>query len=29
MAIHTLSSVSSELTLMLDKHIKATFKVFN
>jgi len=27
LAIPTLSSVSSELTLMLDKHIKATFKV--
>ena len=27
--IPTLSSVLSELTLMLDKHIKATFKVLN
>jgi len=29
MAIPTLSSVFSELTAMLDKHIKATFKVLN
>jgi len=29
LATPTLSSVSSELTLMLNKDIKATFKVFN
>ena len=29
MALPTLSSVSSEMTLILDKHIKATFKVLS